>query len=869
MEAKKTLLTPMMAQWYACKKEAKEALLLFRLGDFYEAFYEDAHILAQQLDLTLTKRQNIPMSGLPAHAAEGYIEKLVKKGFLIAIAEQVESPKQAKGLVKRKIVKTISPGTILFSTALKEKDNNFFVCIAKLGLNFGIASMDFSTGELKTIELQDEKRLQDELFRLKPSEALISEKCYQKITPLLKDFKEIFKMRINIKKEWFFDLPSCYNFLTDHFQVHNLRGFGLEEKSPVIIASGALLAYLKEDLSLSIDHIEQIQKDPTSHYMAIDQTTQRNLELVEPIHSKNQHVTLLHLLDKTATPMGGRLLKHWILHPLLSVKKIEERQQAIKSFLGEKKTADLLGEKLKTITDLERLIMRVSTDQCSPPDLMKLALSLEQVIPIKTALLSFSSSLLKKIVASLTDPTPIIQIIKTALVDHPPLKLGEGKVIRTLYHQELDALTSLKKDSQSWIANYQTKLRDKLEIKTLRIIYSKAFGYCIEVTRSQANKVPATFNKRQTLVNTERFISSELKAYEDKILNAQESIERIEKRLYLELQKEVTSHANTIKKIAKAIALLDTLLSLSSLSYSNNYCSPCVTNENQIILEEGRHPVIETRITEGSFTPNETLLNQKECQIMLITGPNMSGKSTYIRQVALIIIMAQMGSFVPAKKAKIGIVDQVFSRIGASDDLSRGQSTFMVEMNETANILNNATSKSLIILDEIGRGTSTYDGISIAWSVIEALLSLDKQGVKTLFATHYFELTQLEKKHKKIKNFHVAVKEREKEILFLHKIQKGCTDKSYGIHVARLAGLPSSVIQRAYEILNELEKKQRKKQKNHLVKEADQLSLFPLKSPNQKLYDQVIQELKNLDLIHASPFEALQQILKWQRLFKK
>ncbi len=865
MEAKKNSLTPMMAQWYACKKEAKEALLLFRLGDFYEAFYEDAHILSQQLDLTLTKRQNIPMSGVPAHAAEGYIEKLVQKGFLVAIAEQIETPKQSKGLVKRKIVRTISPGTILSSSSLKEKENNFFVCIAKLGSTFGIALIDFSTGDLNTIELKDEKLLQDELFRLQPSEALISEKCYQKIAPILKDLKETLKVRINIKKEWFFDHPSCYNFLTNHFQVHNLKGFGIEETSPIVVASGTLLAHLKEDLSLSIKHIKQIQKDHIGHYMAIDRATQRNLELVESLHPKSQHVTLLNLLDKTLTPMGGRLLKNWLLHPLLSVEKIKERQEAIEKLLSEKNSAQFLCKKLAIITDLERLIMRISTGQCTPRDLMKLALSLEEISPIKKVLSSFSSSLLQKVTSNLLDPKSIIQSIKTALVDHPPLKFGEGKVIRPGYHQELDTLTLLKNDSQSWIANYQAKLRETLNIKTLRIIYSKAFGYCIEVSRLQASKMPSTFNKRQTLVNTERFISSELKAYEDKILNAQESIEEIEKTLYLEVQKKVSSHANTVKKIGQAIAILDTLLSFSKVSDTNNYCRPTLTHEDQLIIEEGRHPVIEQQITENSFTPNKTHLSKNGCQMMLITGPNMAGKSTYIRQVALITIMAQIGSFVPAKTAQIGIVDQVFSRIGASDDLSRGQSTFMVEMNETANILNNGTSKSLAILDELGRGTSTYDGISIAWSIGEALIKL---GIKSLVATHYFELTKLEKEYKKVQNFHVAVKERGKEILFLHKIQKGCTDKSYGIHVARLAGLPSFVIKRSYEILGKLEKEQREKQNDHFEKEADQLALFPLIPPSQESYDQVIQAIKHLDLVHVNPFQAHLQILEWQKLLK-
>lgn len=856
--------TPMMAQWYACKKQAPDALLLFRLGDFYEAFHEDAVILAKELDLTLTKRQNIPMSGVPFHAAEGYIEKLVEKGYLVAIAEQVEDPKATKGLVKREVVKTVSPGTILHSSFLSEKANNFFASITKLNALFALTLLDLSTGELRTLELESERDLQDELFRRSPSEILISEKCHQILEPVLKDLKQTFPFRLNIKEEWQFDHRTCYNFLTDHFNVHNLDGFGLQGKVAAINATGALLSYLRDELSLSVDHIKQIQLDHLSAYMSIDRITQRNLELTDPLHPGNKDFTLLKLLDQTVTPMGARLFKSWVIHPLLSPEKILNRQDAIAELLKHQKEGRLLRESLRDIRDLERLIMRVTAGSTSPRDLAGLRLSLENIPSIRTQLSTFESLLLKTLCAHLPDPTQVIQMIATTLVDDPPAKLTDGNVIRPGFHQELDALRSLKTNSQSWIASYQAELKETTGIKTLKIIYSKAFGYCIEVSRGQADKMPDTFQRRQTLVNAERFISPELKAYEEKILTAEEQIQTLEQSLYKTLRQAIATHLSTIRKIAKAIANLDCLIGLARTALNNNYCRPLVDDSDRIDIHTGRHPVIEASLFDDSFIPNDTHLD-KQCQLMLITGPNMAGKSTYIRQVALITIMAQIGSYVPAQSAHIGIVDKVFSRIGASDDLSRGQSTFMVEMTETANILNNATPRSLVILDEIGRGTSTYDGISIAWSVAEELLNLRGEGVKTLFATHYWELTELSEKHSAIQNFNVAVKETSDSIVFLRKIITGCTDKSYGIHVARLAGLPHSVIKRSREKLRALENKEATPSKKE---EDNQLSFFTPISQEEPSYLEVIDALKELNLNETTPLAALQKIQEWQKFLE-
>jgi len=839
-----------MAQWYACKKRAKDALLLFRLGDFYEAFYDDAVLLSEGADVTLTKRQGVPMSGVPAHAVQGYIEKLVEKGYLVAIAEQVEDPRHAKGLVKREVVKVISPGTILSS--IPDRANNFLACITQLNQIFALALLDISTGELRVIELDTIKELQDELQRRSPSEILISEKM---VYPFLEEMKKQLSFRISRREGWHFDHQSCLATLTRHFKVHTLDGFGLQGMTAAINATGVLLSYVQDELNLSTSHIKQIYCDEVSSYLSIDRTTQRNLELTEPLHANSSTFTLLSLLDKTKTPMGARLFKTWVIHPLLSAEEITKRQDATEELQEHLSISD----SLRQIRDLERLIMRISTGNATPRDLSALRHSLERVPEVISMLAPLKSPLIEELKASLSNPTPIALKIATTLVDDPPLKWGDGKVIRQNVDAELDELRSLKAHSQSWLAEYQAKLKEETGIRTLKIIFSKGFGYCIEVSRGQADKMPLTFKRRQTLVNNERFISPELKVYEEKILTAEEKIHAIELRLYHKLREEIATHIEPIKSIAHSIATLDALLSLAEVALKNRYCRPLVNESDVINIQVGRHPVIEASLIDDPFIPNDATMDQD--RFLLITGPNMAGKSTYIRQVALIVIMAQMGSFVPAKSATIGIIDKVFSRIGASDDLSRGQSTFMIEMTETANILNNATSRSLVILDEIGRGTSTYDGISICWAVAEFLL---KKGCKTLFATHYFELTEL----KGVKNINVAVQESADNIVFLRKIVDGSTDKSYGIHVARLAGLPHSVLRRAHEVLHQLESKTPTLDKQPERKAQEQLSLFSAPSPREAELEALFQELQKLDPNATTPLEALEQLIEWQsRLF--
>jgi DNA mismatch repair protein MutS len=772
----------MMLQWQECKKKAKGALLLFRLGDFYEAFDNDAEVISKQLDLVLTKRQETPMAGIPAHTCEGYIDKLVAKGFRVAIAEQMEDPKQTKGIVKREIVRIVTPGTLIASHLLSDKSSNFLASVAQVNASYGLAVLDLTTADFRVMEFEEVQELQSELARLRPKEVLASEKMRKNLDG---DYL------IQLREEWAFDHRIAYERLLKHFQVHSLDGFGLKGMSASINAAGALFAYVKDDLNLPLDHIKALSVQQYAHYMALDTATQRHLELIEPLHEKG--ATLLSFIDQTVTPMGGRLMKEWLLHPLLSPADIHKRQDRVEELVVQPQTALQLKEHLKEVRDLERLIMRIETGYASPRDLVGLRFSLEPLPAI--------GKLLNK---KFPDLSPIADKIRHAVTETPPLRLSDGGIFKTGYHAELDELRSLKSDSQSWMLNYQTELREKTQIKTLKVGYTQAFGYYIEVSRGQSDKAPDTFQRRQTLVNSERFITPELKEYEHKILTAESRIASLENELFTALRKEIALQAAPIRAVAREIAKADCFASLAEVARKYRYVRPLVDDSDFFSVEEGRHPVIEAALISETFIPNDVLLDDHKNRLLLITGPNMAGKSTYIRQVALIAILAQMGSFVPAKQARIGIIDKLFSRIGASDDLSRGQSTFMVEMTETANILNNATSRSLVILDEIGRGTSTYDGISIAWAVAEYLLTAKGKRAKTLFATHYWELTKLEDEIPGAVNFNVAVHESEKGIVFLRKIVRGGTDKSYGIHVAKLAGLPSSVIKRAEEMLTTL-----------------------------------------------------------------
>jgi DNA mismatch repair protein MutS len=843
-------ITPMMAQWHACKEECGDALLFFRLGDFYEAFHGDAEIISKAVNVTLTARQGTAMCGVPYHTADVYIDKLVAKGYKIAVAEQMEDPKSVKGIVQRKIVKTVTPGTLISSNLLSDKSPNYFACISQIGSLFGLALLELTTADFAVFEFEKMQDLLDELCRVRPAEFLVSKRLQKTQPLLLKELSLHFPFLTNEKEESFFDLELTQEALTSHFKMHSLDGFGLKGQVSAISAAGALMSHLKNQLNVPLEPVTSIRTEPLSRYMALDRAALKNLEIIESFSDQGSKHTLWHLLDHTTTAMGGRMLRHWIQHPLLSVSEIFERQEAIALFLARPEETKKLREQLDGMRDLERLMMKTSARYASPRDLLALGLSISKISPLKELLKTFP---IGEKLRALADPQPLAQRILSALSETPPLRLGEGDLFRDGYHQELDALRLLSRESTSWIARYQTQLREETGIKTLKVGFTKAFGYYIEVTHAQAEKIPPFFQRRQTLVGGERFITEELKIFEQKALTAEEKGKALEAQLFEELRLEIAGHAIFVHAMAKEIAQIDALLSLAFIAKEMRYVRPIIDESDTLKIVKGRHPIIERALSHSQFIPNDTLLNPQE-QLLIITGPNMAGKSTYIRQVALIVILAQIGSFVPAESAHIGLIDKVFSRIGASDDIARGQSTFMVEMTETANILHNATSRSLVILDEIGRGTSTYDGISIAWAVAEYLLTTPQKKAKTLFATHYWELTRLEKEIPGAINYQVAVQETSQGIVFMRKIVPGGTDKSYGIHVAKLAGLPPKALKRAQDMLEQLEAKNPKT--SSLKKPEEQLSLFGLASPDHP----ALSALKTLDVNQLTPLAALQKL---------
>lgn len=839
--------TPMMQQWHLCKHQAKDALLLFRLGDFYEAFYEDAKIMSKEIDLTLTQRQNIPMCGVPVHTLEAYLDKLVAKGFKIAIAEQMEDPRNTKGIVKREVVRFVSPGTLIHSDLLSDKTNNFFISLSQIGQSYGLSIIDLTTSEFSALELEDQNELLNEIYKLKPTELLISEKFKKHNEKLLEQLSHEHPFVLNIKENILFDYKSTLDALLYHFSINTLDSFGLREMPAAISSAGALLNYLKNELSIDLSHVQNLSSEQLKGFMAIDRQSMQNLEILDSTSKKSP--TLLKLLDETKTPMGARLLASWIKRPLLSQKIIANRQNAIEEYMNQTSSLMQISNLLDQVRDLERLIMRISSGYANPRDFTSLATSLEKIPEIKQTLTPFTSTLIQDNVFHLKETSPIVNLIRNALVENPPLRLHDGDIFKTGYSKELDELKTIRNHSKDWIIKYQQHLRDQLGIKTLKVGFTKVFGYYIDVSKAQSSKVPPNFHRKQTLVNSERFLSEELKEFEHKILTSEERMKALEAKLFEELRSKVSLHQNLVKEIAKAVSHIDALHSLAKVAIRFDYKKPEISDSDSTHIEQGRHPIIEKALGFSDFIPNDTFLNQKE-RLYLITGPNMAGKSTYIRQVALLTIMAQIGSFIPVQSAKIGIVDKVFSRVGASDDLSRGQSTFMVEMTETANILNNATDRSLVILDEIGRGTSTYDGISIAWAVAEFLLTSEKKRAKTLFATHYWELTKMEGKIPGAINYQVAVKETEGGIVFLRKIIRGGTDKSYGIHVAKLAGLPAALIKKAEQMLYQLENENRKTPKKKT--QERQLQLFGSDPENEK----ILNEVKDLNLDQMTPIQA-------------
>lgn len=858
-------LTPMMQQYMKIKEQYKDALLFFRLGDFYELFFDDAVIASRELEIALTGRdcgleERAPMCGVPYHSVEGYIARLIEKGYKIAICEQMQDPEEAKGLVERQVVRVITPGTVLEDSMLEEKNNNYLVSIFKDGQNFGFSIVDVSTGEFYLSQVTGENaqpKLLDELSRVAPREILINQSA-ELDQPLLSILKERCSPFITLYHEWAYSYNSAYQKLIQHFSVHSLEGFGCQHLSYGICAAGALMEYLTETQKNTLRHITRIKPYYLESYMILDAATRRNLELTETIRGKERKGSLLWLLDKTCTAMGGRLIRKWIQQPLIKKEEIEYRLDGVEELYNNAVLLDDLCSMLKRVYDLERLMARISYGTANARDLLALKQSVKNLPEIKKLLEPCKSAILKDAHVNLDTLEDIYNLIEESIAEDPPPTIKEGNIIKDGYDAQLDRYRRAMREGKEWIASLEQREREKTGIKNLRVGFNKVFGYYIEVTKSYYDMVPEYYIRKQTLANAERYITPELKEMEDTILGAEEKSIKLEYQIFLSIREEIARHVDRIQATAQIISTLDVLCSLAKVAIENDYVRPQITTDGVISIKEGRHPVVEKTIPGGMFVPNDTYLDKSDHRLMIITGPNMAGKSTYMRQVALIVLMAQIGSFVPAREAKIGLVDRIFTRIGASDDLSAGQSTFMVEMNEVANILHNATPDSLLILDEIGRGTSTFDGLSIAWAVIEYICTQKSLGCKTLFATHYHELTELEGKLPGVKNYRISVKEQGDNIIFLRKIVRGGSDKSFGIQVAKLAGLPEPVIERAKAILSQLEESdiaRKSSAATSYVAEkkpiGEQLSFF-IPRPSE-----IEEELKKIDVLNITPMEAM------------
>ena len=878
--------TPMMQQYIETKKEYKDCILFYRLGDFYEMFFDDALTASKELDITLTgkncgQKERAPMCGVPYHAVESYLNKLVAKGYKVAICEQTEDPKMAKGLVKREVVRIVTPGTNLDTKALDEKKNNYIMCISYMEDVYGVSIADVTTGDYYVTEVKDKQKLLDEIYKFAPSEIVCNEAFYMAGV----DFDEL-KHRLGIAiytlESWYFDDETAKNTLLEHFKIADISGLGIKDYECGTIAAGALLKYLYETQKNSLAHMSSLQLYVTGKYMIIDSSTRRNLELVETLREKQKRGSLLWVLDKTKTAMGARMLRSFVDQPLIEKAEIERRLDALETLNQNALIREEIREYLSPIYDLERLIGRVTYQTANPRDLIAFKSSLEMLPYIRNLLEEPDASLLQSIRAEIDNLEDIYQLINASIMEEPPISVRDGGMIKEGYDEEIDKLRKAKTDGKTWLMELEAKEREKTGIKNLRIKYNKVFGYYLEVTNSYQNLVPDYYTRKQTLANAERYITAELKELEDIILGAEDKLVTLEYEAFRDIRNKIADEMLRIQRTAKAIAQIDVLTSLALVAERNNYCRPAINENGVINIKMGRHPVVEKMINNDMFIANDTYLDNNKKRISIITGPNMAGKSTYMRQTALIVLMAQIGSFVPADSAEIGIVDRIFTRVGASDDLASGQSTFMVEMTEVANILRNATRNSLLVLDEIGRGTSTFDGLSIAWAVVEHISNPKLLGAKTLFATHYHELTELEGKLDNVNNYCIAVKENGEDIVFLRKIIPGGADKSYGIQVAKLAGVPESVIERAKEISEELsanditeftgamiseERKHKKREKKLDEVDMAQISLFDFAGENHK-EDDIIQELRQLDLGNLTPIDALNKLYEVQNKIK-
>ena len=872
-------LTPMMKQYMQTKEEYKDCILFYRLGDFYEMFFEDALTASKELEITLTGKncgleERAPMCGIPYHAVDSYLNRLVSKGYKVAICEQVEDPKTAKGIVKREVIRVVTPGTNLDTQGLDETKNNYIMCIVYMADRYGLSIADVTTGEYLVTELDSQTKLLDELYKFMPSEIVCNEAFYMSGMDL-DDLKNRLHMAIYSLEAWYFDDALCRETLQEHFKVASLEGIGLSDYECGMIASGALLKYLEETQKNSLSHMSRLTRYAAGNYMVLDSATRRNLELVETLREKQKRGSLLWVLDKTKTAMGARTLRKYVEQPLIDKESIVKRLDAVAELKDNAICREEIREYLNPVYDLERLVGKITYQSANPRDLIAFQSSLSMLPSVKYILKDMESDLLREIYEELDPLEELCDLVGRAIQEEPPLAMKEGGIIKDGYNDEVDRLRKAKSEGKNWLADLETREREKTGIKNLRIRYNKVFGYYLEVTNSFKELVPDYYTRKQTLANAERYIIPELKELEDTILGAEDKLCALEYELYCEVRNTIAAELTRIQRTAKAVAKLDVIASLALVAERNNYVRPKINEKGVIDIRDGRHPVVEKMIPNDMFIANDTYLDDKKQRISIITGPNMAGKSTYMRQAALIVLMAQLGSFVPASSANIGLVDRIFTRVGASDDLASGQSTFMVEMNEVANILRNATNKSLLILDEIGRGTSTFDGLSIAWAVVEYISNSKLLGAKTLFATHYHELTELEGKISNVNNYCIAVKEKGDDIVFLRKIVKGGADKSYGIQVAKLAGVPDPVINRAKEIVEELvtaditgkvkdiavQGSETKKKPQKKLDEVDltQFSLFDTVKD-----DDVLNELKELDISHMTPMDAMNKLYQLQ-----
>lgn len=875
-------LSPMMVHYCQTKCAYKDSILFYRLGDFYEMFFEDAKTVSRELELTLTGKdcglsERAPMCGIPYHAAETYINRLIDKGYKVAICEQVEDPKTAKGIVKREVTRVVTPGTNLNMQELDEGKNNYLMAIVCVGDHFGVSTADITTGDCYVTEIDEERKLWDEINKFLPAEIICND-AFLVSGVDVDDLRNRLHISVFALESWYFGDDLCKQTLLEHFKISSLEGLGLADYDSGVIAAGSLFRYLLDTQKNTMEHMNKIIPYTTDRYMVIDSSSRRNLELVETLREKQKRGSLLWVLDKTKTAMGARMLRSFVEQPLIDADAINERLDAVTELNMQAMLREEIREYLNPVYDLERLVSRISYRSANPRDLLAFKMSLEMIPHIKNLLANFTSPLLVRINEQMDGLEDLYTLLEASITEDPPLAVKEGGIIREGYNEQVDTYRNSKTQGKSWLAQLEAEEKEKTGIRNLKIKYNKVFGYYLEVTNSFKDLVPEYYTRKQTLTNAERYITPKLKELEDMILGAEDQLFALEYDLFCQVREELAAQIPRIQETAKAIAQLDVYASLSVVAQRNNYVRPTVNTKGVIDIKNGRHPVVEKMINNDMFIANDTYLDNCSKRVSVITGPNMAGKSTYMRQTALIVLMAQIGSFVPAEKAKIGVVDRIFTRVGASDDLASGQSTFMVEMTEVANILRNATAKSLLILDEIGRGTSTFDGLSIAWAVIEHISNTKLLGAKTLFATHYHELTELEGKIPGVNNYCIAVKERGDDIVFLRKIVKGGADKSYGIQVAKLAGVPDSVLDRAKELVDELvhtditstfkdlaenSRKTKPKAVHYDEVDLEQISLF------DTVQDQdIIEELKNLDITMLTPMDAMNTLYRLQNKLK-